>query len=468
MRKLSIFGVLYFFSIQLFFGQTKTAKLDSLFNILYQSKKFNGNVLIAEKGEIIYKNSFGLANELTKEKLNLNSVFELASVSKQFTAMGIVKLKEKGKLNYEDKIGKYLPELNFYDISIKNLLQHTSGLPDYMQLLDSLLIDATWDNKTKIATNKDIIAIFSKHKSKLLFEPNTKWEYSNTGYALLASVIEKITKKTYANYLQEEIFKPLKMNTTFVYTRRLYPKKIKNYAYGYVYSDSLKRNVLPDEVPQLDLMVYCLDGIVGDGTVNSTTLDLLKWDRALYNSNFLSENSKKEVFSSGILNDSTATEYGFGWGLENSKKFGKITKHSGSWPGYRTYIERHLDNDKTIIFLENNDNENTVNPIKEIQEILYNITPLKFINLEIETLKKYAGIYLNDKNEEKEFIIKNEKLNIKINPQVQLELQPITETKFKVKGFDPEVIIDFVLDNDKVIKYLATQEGRIKSGLKKN
>ena len=435
---------------------------------IIESKKFNGNVLIAEKGEIIYKNSFGLANESTKEKLNLNSVFELASVSKQFTAMGIVKLKEKGKLNYEDKIGKYLPELNFYDISIKNLLQHTSGLPDYMQLLDSLLIDATWDNKTKIATNKDIIAIFSKHKPKLLFEPNTKWKYSNTGYALLASVIEKITKKTYANYLQEEIFKPLKMNTTFVYTRRLYPKKIKNYVYGYVYSDSLKRNVLPDEVPQLDLMVYCLDGIVGDGTVNSTTLDLLKWDRALYNSNFLSENSKKEVFSSGILNDSTATEYGFGWGLENSKKFGKITKHSGSWPGYRTYIERHLDNDKTIIFLENNDNENTVNPIKEIQEILYNITPLKFINLEIETLKKYAGIYLNDKNEEKEFIIKNEKLNIIINPQVQLELQPITETKFKVKGFDPEVIIDFVLDNDKVIKYLATQEGRIKSGLKKN
>ena len=166
---------------------------------IIESKKFNGNVLIAEKGEIIYKNSFGLANESTKEKLNLNSVFELASVSKQFTAMGIVKLKEKGKLNYEDKIGKYLPELNFYDISIKNLLQHTSGLPDYMQLLDSLLIDATWDNKTKIATNKDIIAIFSKHKPKLLFEPNTKWEYSNTGYALLASIIENISKKINAD-----------------------------------------------------------------------------------------------------------------------------------------------------------------------------------------------------------------------------------------------------------------------------
>ena len=461
MRKLTSILFVLFFAATAIYGQPKTIKFDSLFNSLYETKKFNGNVLIAEKGQIIYQNSFGLANEITKDKLNSESIFELASVSKQFTAMGIVILKEKGKLSFNDKIGKYIPELKFYSkISIKNLLQHTSGLPDYMELLDSLLIDSTWDNKTKIATNKDIISVYAKNQPKLLFEPSTKWEYSNTGYALLASIIEKVYQKNYADFLNENIFKPLQMTNTFVYTRRLQPKTIKNYAFGYVYSDSLKGNVLPDSVPRLDLMVYCLDGIVGDGTVNSTTNDLLKWDRALYTEKLISSKSRNEVFTTGTLFNKKTTEYGFGWSLEKNKMFGNIVKHSGGWPGYRTYIERHTDNDKTIIFLENNDNNNTVNPIKEIREILYNIEPTKSVKINTETLKKYAGLYKTDKGNDKEFILKNDKLYIIVNPQVQLELIAVTENKFKVKGFSPEVEIEFFVVNGVVTKHIATQEGR--------
>jgi CubicO group peptidase (beta-lactamase class C family) len=460
MKKYLILGSIFFTTFSIY-GQSNEKKLDSLFSKLYSQKKFNGNILVAEKGKVVYQNSFGLANEETKENLTENSIFELASVSKQFTAMGIVILKEKEKLSYSDPIGKYIPELSFYkNVTIRNLLQHTSGLPDYMELLDSLLIDESWDSKTKIATNNDIVATFAKYKPKLSFQPNSKWEYSNTGYALLASIIEKASGLTYAEFLKKSIFLPLKMNNSFVYCRRLSPRKLENYAFGYVYSDSLKRNILPDSIQRLDLMVYCLDGIVGDGTVNSTMGDLLKWDRALYTSNLVSQNSLNEIFSSGFLNNKKNTDYGFGWSLENSKDFGKIVKHSGSWPGYKTYIERHLKNDKTIIFLENNDNPKISNPISDIRNIVYDVKQTNSVEVTQTTLKSYAGMYYTEKGGEKEFIIEDGELFIIINPQVKLRLQSLTQTKFKVVGFTPTVEVEFFIENGKVTKHIATQEGR--------
>ncbi len=438
-----------------------SVKLDSLFANLYAEHKFNGNVLIAEKGNIIYKKSFGLANEATKTLLNDNSIFELASVSKQFTAMGIVLLNEKGKLKYDDLISTYLPELSYYKgVTIRHLLNHTSGLPDYMQLLDSLLIDDTWDNKTKIATNKDIIQVFGKHQPPLAFQPNEKWSYSNTGYALLASIIEKVSGKTYADFLNSEIFLPLKMVNTFVYTRRYKPQVVKNYAFGYVYSDSLKRNALPDEVKGLDLYVYTLDGIVGDGTVNSTTNDLLLWDRALYSNQLISEKAKQAIFTSSKLNDGKETRYGFGWSLEQHDVFGNISSHSGSWPGYITYIERHETHDKTILILQNNDNDNIKNPIKSIRALLYGIKPL---TINPDYLKKLSGNYKTEKGKLKKIIFENGKLYIPMNEEVKLELEPISKTVYKVIGFNPEVKYEFIIENDVVKKYIVTQ---IEQGVK--
>jgi CubicO group peptidase (beta-lactamase class C family) len=440
----------------------KSQKLDSLFQKLSSDKEFNGNVLIAEKGKVIYKNSFGLANEISKEKLNANSIFELASVSKQFTAFAIVILKEKGKLNYDDKIGAFLPQLSFYkNVTIRNLLSHTSGLPDYMKILDSLLIDETWDNKTKIATNNDILNVYKKNQPKLLFEPNEKWEYSNTGYAILASIIEKISGKSYAEFLKTEIFKPLKMNNTFVYTRRLNPRKINNYAFGYVYSDSLKKNKLPDEIKGLDLYVYTLDGIVGDGTVNSTIIDLLKWDRSLYSNQLVFKSEMNQIFNPAILNNEAKTKYGFGWMLDDNKVFGKIVNHSGSWPGYISFIERHTDNDKTIILLQNNDNKKTIIPIKQIREILYNIKPLTFSE---EYLKKISGEYKTQKGDIKKIVYENGKLYIPMSEEEKFELEPISKTIFKVIGFNPEVKYEFIIENEKVKKYIVTQS---EQGVKK-
>jgi CubicO group peptidase (beta-lactamase class C family) len=437
---------------QVTFGQQdKVQKIDSFLTSFYNNGNLNGNVLIAEKGKVIYKKSFGYSNETTKEKLKDNSIFELASVSKQFTAMAIVILKEKGKLSYEDKISKYIPELsNYADITIRNLLNHTGGLPDYMVIMDSVF------DKNKIATNKDIISTFAKIKPQVLFEPNTNWEYSNTGYALLASIIEKVSGISYGDYLLETIFKPLKMTNTFVYQRRFAPKKVANYAYGYVYSDSLKKYLLPDNLAETKIVVW-LDGIAGDGTVNSTVIDLLKWDRALYTNKLISKESKNEMFASSELIDTTKTDYGFGWFIEENGVYGNIVKHTGGWPGYRTLIDRHTQNDKTIIMLLNYINDNTYIPITDLRKMLYNIEPIKFIELKAEETEKFAGEYKNSKGKIVKLIYENGALYRTTDNGEKFELKAISTTKFQMMKYSPDIFYEFIIKDNKVEKYIMTQ-----------
>jgi CubicO group peptidase (beta-lactamase class C family) len=336
----------------------------------------------------------------------------------------------------DDDIEKYLPELSFYKgVTVRNLLNHTGGLPDYMQLMDSLF------DKSKIATNKDIINIFSKHQPKILFEPNSKWEYSNTGYALLASIIEKVSGLTYADYLNTAIFQPLKMKNTFVYTRRLSPKKIDNYAFGYVYSDSLKKYVLPDELKETKMVIW-LDGIVGDGTVNSNVKDLLIWDRALYANKLLTKEGMKEVFELATLKDGAKRNYGFGWGIEENADFGKIANHNGGWPGYVTFIDRHITNDKTIIILQNHNNVTI--PSKAIRNILYNKPlPVQKIRKEViittEELQKFVGTYQVEKDFEIKISLDKDQLFSQLTGQNVFPIFVESEMLFFYKVVDAQI-----------------------------
>lgn len=433
------------------FGQNNLNKIDSLLSSLNQQGNFNGNVLIAEKGKTIYSKSFGFSNEITKAKLNEKSIFELGSVSKQFTAMAIAILHKNGKLSYDDKMAKYIPALSMYNnITIRHLLNHTGGLPDYMEIMDTIF------DKSKIATNKDIIAIFAKYKPAVLFEPATQWQYSNTGYALLASIIEKVSGMTYGEYLHKVIFKPLKMANTFVYNRRYAPKKIDNYAYGYVYSDSLKKYCLPDELSSTNFVIW-LDGIVGDGTVNSTVVDLLKWDRALYNNKLLPAKNKNEIFTAAQLNNKSYTGYGFGWFIENNGVYGNIVNHTGGWPGYMTIVDRHIQNNKTIIILMNYTNEKTYLPIADVRRLLYNIEPLKHITLTPQEIEKFAGNYINSAGNVINLMVEDSILYRSMGDMEQLELKPISKTKFHLMGYNPDVFYEFILENNTVKKYIMTQ-----------
>lgn len=324
----------------------RVKKFDSLFSSLYRNHLFSGSVLIAEGGKTLYQQAFGLADINHKKKLNTHTVFELASVSKQFTATAILQLAEQQKLSLDDSLGKFFPQLPYQGVTIKQLLNHTGGEPDYFDVVEKY-----WD-KTKIIDNKTLITLLSQYPPKADFAPGTDWAYSNTGYMLLASIIEKVSGLDYGIYLKKNIFDPLGMQHSFVYTRRYTPRKINNYALGYEYNDSLQRWELPDSLRQTKF-VYYMDGVVGDGCVNSNTEDLLKWDRALYTEQVLSKKWLQQAFTPTVLPNGKQINYGFGWSLYENAVYGKVVNHSGGWPGYMTWFFRYIDKDKTVIILCN-------------------------------------------------------------------------------------------------------------------
>ncbi len=395
-----------------------------------QSKyfRFNGDVLVADKGNVIYHGAYGFADYDSKRMLNDSSVFELASVSKQFTAMGILILKEMGLLSLDDTLRKFFPQLPYHHITIRNLLTHTSGLQDYMEVMDK-----KWDHK-KIAFNNDMIAFLAKEKSPVLFKPGTKWEYSNTGYALLGSVIEKVSGISYNDFLAQNIFQPLGMTHTFVYNTRRSTKKIPdNYALGFTYSDSLMRYTLPDELPDLDI-VYWLDGIVGDGCVNSTTSDLFKWDRALYTDKLVSKKTLDEMLAPLVQTSpkDTSDYYGFGVDVQPHSERGKIISHSGGWAGYSTYITRFVDSNKAIIILSNNESNSRL-LAASVESILFNeplILPYehKEVKIDMALRDHYVGEYTAFLT--LEFIKKDGKLFRHRKGTPDIELKPESNTKF--------------------------------------
>lgn len=414
----------------------RIAQIDSLFTSLHDKGPFNGNVLIAEKGKPVYEKSFGYANFNTKEKLTAEHIFELASCSKQFTACAIALLQHQGKLKYSDDITRFIPQLSAYKgITVMDLVHHTSGLPDYMTLFDSL-----WD-KSKIANNDDIITLFAKHKPTLEFQPGTRFQYSNTGYALLASVIEKASGMSYGKYLEKNIFVPLQMKHTFVYNRRYKPKKVPKYAFDFLYDKDNNKYVSIDSVPEAN-MVYWLDGICGDGTVNTTARDLLLWDRALYTDKLLPAKEKAVLFTSGTLKDSSSTGYGFGWMVNKDKDLGNVLSHSGGWGGYATFIERETDKDRTIIILQNTDR--AIIPGKTVRYLLDGRTPpapvqRKEIKLADDILKQYTGTYELSPEFKIDVTLEGNQLYAQATGQQSFPIFPESEQKFFLKVVDAQM-----------------------------
>lgn len=398
--------------------------------------RFNGNVLVAENGKVVFQKSYGFADFDSKRLLNDSSVFELASVSKQFTATGILLLKDSGKLNLSDSLRHYFPELPYANITLWHMLTHTSGLPDYEQPMNK-----KWD-QSKIAFNNDMIAFMAKEKPAISFEPGKKWEYSNTAYAILASIIEKVSGQTFAEFLKQRIFQPLGMTHTRIYnTRRSLKDTIANYAYGFVYHDSLKKHQLPDSIADLKFVIY-LDGIQGDGVVNSTTADLLKWDRAIKNHTLLKEETQNEMLKGqAIVDTAKKSTYGFGVFMEKTD-FGNIIAHSGGWPGYTTFLARNTDKDQTYIVLSNNSSNspaisNALQHIMAGKEVLAAYEH-KEITADSASLAVFAGEYeLNGAK------FKLEQRGIKlyrINPSGELELKQESPTKlFYTDGSDRQI-----------------------------
>ena len=407
-------------------------QLDSLFRQLHQDRLFNGTVLVASGDTILYQNSFGEADHRTRRQLNDSSVFELASVSKQFTAMGIMLLREKGRLSYEDSLRKFFPELPYPGITIRHLLQHTSGLPDYM----GLVMEKT--ARDSMATNADMIRLLATYPPAPLFKPGEKWEYSNTGYALLASILEKQSGQSFGQFLQETIFRPLGMTHTEVYRRRYEKRTVQNYALGYIHNGS-GNWVLPDSAVATAVMVTKLDGIVGDGTVNSTILDLFKWSRALDNYTLLPKAAQDEMFRPALTLDGKEQAYGFGWGLGKREKIGKVVSHSGGWPGYGTYIEKHPDQGKLLILLSNHDRY-TLNT-RQLFNIIYKIrdSARQSISMQESQLMEYQGAYELSPDFVIRITVEKGRIFEQATGQEQLEIFPSAKDLFFLKVVEAQL-----------------------------
>jgi len=318
-------------------------KTDSLMNSL---PDFSGVILVATDGMVTYHKAFGFRDFEKRIPLDTTNIFELASVSKQFTAMVIMMLKEEGKLDYDDSLSTYIQGLPYKGITLRHLLTHTSGLPDYQAVMDQ-----HWD-KSKVASNEDNISYLIKYHPGIVFRPGDKYEYSNTGYMLLASVAERASGRDFIEFCRQRIFTSLQMHSTDIRTND--EKKIMgSFAPGYIYVEDKQRYVPADSFPEFNYTIW-LGNRKGPGRISSTSSDLLKWDRALYTEQLVKQTTLHEAFSPMKLNSDSLSNYGFGWEIHPTSNSGKIVLHTGDNPGYKTAIIRYIDSDKTIIVLSNN------------------------------------------------------------------------------------------------------------------
>ncbi len=294
---------------------------------------FNGTVLYAEKGKIIYEKSFGYANIRKKDILDQNSSFQLASISKPFTATAIIMLEERGKLEYNDTIQKFFPEFPYHGITIHNLLSHRSGLPNYMYFADEV-----WEDRYLGINNSDVIRLLTEHHPMRYNRPNRRYNYSNTNYCVLAAIIEKITGFPYNIFMKSQIFVPLQMENTVIYNKCISPKN-NNKVIGY---DG--RRVADNTY---------LNGVVGDKGIYASARDLLKFDQALYTNSLISEESIKKAYTMVHKDLRIWNNYGLGWRINAKDPENRIIFHSGWWKGFRSHFVRLIDQNKTIIVLSN-------------------------------------------------------------------------------------------------------------------
>lgn len=326
--------------------KTKHEEIDILMKHCYENGMFNGTILVSENGKVIYRNAFGYANLGTKEQLITESAFYLASVSKQFTSMAIMILKEKNKLKYSDKLSKYFPEFPAYadDVTIKQLMTHTSGIPNHYRL-------GAYKPNLK---NSDVLEILIKQKS-LDFNPGDRYSYSNGGYVLLAMIAEKASGVPFHIFMDENIFKPLGMNKTLVFDES--KPKVKNRALGY--------NMF-NELNDYEILT------TGAGGIYSTINDLFLWDQSLYTEILVTRESINEAFTPTVLNDGKISNYGFGWAITGNNQ-NKSVSHGGSLAGFRTYIKRDITKKNAYIILTNNGNAVKLTEINNaIENILGN------------------------------------------------------------------------------------------------
>lgn len=329
----------YTFETNIYSSKTgsKAEVIDKLLSKLY-SKNFPGSsVTILDKGKVVYKKSFGLASMEHNAPNTSKTLYDLASVSKQFTAFGIAMLADKKLIKLDDDIRKYIPELPVYKhkVTIRHLVHHTGGLPDTGNQLDL----AGFDNDNSYIPDDLDLRVLQRQKN-LLFKPGEKYEYSNVGYMLMGEIIKRVSGKDFSIWIKENVFSPLKMNDTFVRDKINYVSK--NQATSYIRYNS-KVSHIRQPVNFTSTGACC---------IRTSTDDILKWIENLKTGKVGGKNVLKMIDQIGLLNNGKSTEYAFGNFHTKHKRLRRIS-HLGLTAGFRTSLVRFPDQDVTFLYLAN-------------------------------------------------------------------------------------------------------------------
>lgn len=327
----NLVGIILLFAVSGIAQENITAKVDEHVKGVMQKQNVPGiSLAVVKNGQIVLAKGYGFANVEHQVPVKPETVFQSGSVGKQFTATAVMLLVEEGKINLDEKIGKYLGEVpeSWKNITVRHLLTHTAGLTDYPKDFD-FRRDYKEDELLKIAQG-----------IPTAFEPGEKFQYSNIGYVTLGILIGKVTGKFYGDFLQERIFKPLGMTTARVINEA---DIIPNRAAGY--------RLVKGELKHHEWVSPVLN-TTADGSLYLTVLDMAKWDAALYDEKLLKKTSLDQMWTPVSLNNGKRFEYGFGWGVGkiNGRR---LISHNGAWQGFMAHIGRYVDDKLTVIVLAN-------------------------------------------------------------------------------------------------------------------
>ena len=339
----------------------KKIAMEKLARESYEKGGFNGTWLYAENGKIVSKGAIGFRDPDNTMPMREDTIFQLASISKTFTGTAVMLVIRQGLLSLEDKITKYFPELGAYeDVTVRHLLNHTSGIPDYFD--DAQWFIRIWKEEKRVPGNDEILRFLLETKAKPYFAPGEGLRYSNTGYNLLALLVERLSGVPYEDFLRENIFVPAGMTSTYCCHIRRDGVPFENYAQATVFENG---RYVADVDSEEDNDVVAYDGLNGDDYVYTNIFDMLKWDRTLREGRVLTQEEQRLAYTPGKLNngedalydEDEGLGYGFGWGVGRDETLGLVVSHSGGMPGVATWFERFIDADRVLVLLINREAE---------------------------------------------------------------------------------------------------------------
>ena len=417
------FGLLF----NLTYAQQKDDKqlfieFDKMLSEQFKTDETGATALVSRKGQIIYTKAFGMANLELNVPMQVDNVFRIGSITKQFTATAILQLMEQGKLNLQDEITKFIPDYPTQGnkITIEHLLTHTSGIANYSGITDAA------DRATLDFTPNEMIDFFKNLPMR--FATDTKWEYSNSNYFLLGYIIEKITGKTYEECLEENFFKPLGMtNSLYANDTRI----IKNRAGAYTQGDNGYENSQPLNMTH----------VYSAGAIQSTVEDFFKWHQAVHSYKLVKKENLDKAFTRYKLTDGKETAYGYGWRLGYVYESPSIW-HGGKINGFVT-MEIYLPKEDVFVAIFSNCDCNSPEDITSRLVALAVGKPYEYKEIPVENviLKGYTGVYENEKGQQRIITVSENQLYSQLGRSPKSKLKAHQKDKFFFD--DPMLTIEF-------------------------